>query len=73
MSRVSRATSKYSAIPKSEMSRLSNKTYIMHLQTELEEEKNARLKLERELEELKKLSSEITSHLGLNKKWLNDD
>lgn len=61
--------SKYSGVPKSELSRLSNKTYIQHLQTELEEEKAARLKLERELDELKKLSSEISSHLGLNKKW----
>lgn len=41
MSKVSRG-SKYSAIAKSELSRLSNKTYIMHLQTELEEEKVAR-------------------------------
>eukprot|EP00347_Sterkiella_histriomuscorum_P001686 403371067 len=67
MSRVSRG-SRFSAIPKSEISRLSSKTYIYHLQTELEEEKQARLKLERELDELKKLSSEISSHLGLNKK-----
>lgn len=68
MSRVSRASSKYSQMAKSEISRLSNKTYIQHLQTELEDEKNARLKLESELEELKKLSFEISSHLGLNKK-----
>ncbi|CDW85502.1 UNKNOWN [Stylonychia lemnae] len=67
LSRASRS-SRYSAIPKSEISKLSNKTYIQHLQTELEEEKQARLKLERELDELKKLSSEISSHLGLNKK-----
>lgn len=67
MSRISRG-SRFSGIAKSEISRLSNKTYIQHLQTELDEEKAARLKLERELEELKKLSSEISSHLGLNKK-----
>jgi predicted RNase H-like nuclease (RuvC/YqgF family) len=67
MSRVSRG-SRFSAIPKSEISRLSNKTYIQHLQSELDEEKAARLKLEKELEELKKLSSEISSHLGLNRK-----
>jgi predicted RNase H-like nuclease (RuvC/YqgF family) len=67
MSRISRTT-KGSILTRSELSRLSNKTYIMHLQTELEEEKQARLKLERELEELRKLSSEISSHLGLNKK-----
>ena len=50
------------------MSKLSNKTYIQHLKSELDEEKQARLKLERELNELRKLSSEISSHLGLNKK-----
>ena len=67
MSRVSKAASRMS-VTKSELSRLSNKTYIMHLQQELDEEKQARLKLERELDELRKLSSEISSHLGLNKK-----
>jgi predicted nucleic acid-binding Zn-ribbon protein len=59
--------SKYSNLAKSELSRISNKTYIMHLKSELDEEKQARLKLERELEELRKLSSEISSHLGLKK------
>ena len=44
MSRVSRG-SRYSAIAKSEISRLSNKTYILHLQSELDEEKEARIKL----------------------------
>lgn len=67
MSRASRG-SRFSGIAKSEISRLSSKTYIQHLQSELDEEKQARLKLERELEELKKLSSEISSHLGLNKR-----
>ena len=67
ISRVSKAASRVSAT-KSELSRLSNKTYIMHLQQELDEEKQARMKLERELDELRKLSSEISSHLGLNKK-----
>jgi hypothetical protein len=38
LSRASRS-SRYSAIPKSEISKLSNKTYIQHLQTELDEEK----------------------------------
>ncbi len=66
LSRVSRV-SKYSNLAKSELSRISNKTYIMHLKSELDEEKQARLKLERELEELRKLSSEISSHLGLKK------
>lgn len=65
LSRMSRI-SRYSNMAKSELSRLSNKTYIMHLKSELDEEKQARLKLERELDELRKLSSEISSHLGLN-------
>ena len=50
------------------LSRISNKTYIYNLHKELEEEKKARMKLERDLEELKKISTEITSHLGMNKK-----
>jgi hypothetical protein len=38
----------------------------MTLHKELDDERKARFKLEKELEELKKISSEITSHLGLN-------
>ena len=52
---------------KSEISRLSNKTYISHLERQLNDERDARLKLEDELEELKRISSEISSHLGLMK------
>jgi len=40
---------------------MSGRTYISTLQNQLHEEKEARLKLEAELEELKKISSEITS------------
>jgi predicted nucleic acid-binding Zn-ribbon protein len=47
------------------VSGISSKSYIQTLQSELEAEKQARLKLERELEDLRKLSSEITNHLGL--------
>ncbi len=69
MSKASRYTrSVYGGAAKSEISRISNKTYIKHLQDELEEERLARKKLEEQLEELKKLSSEISSHLGLAKK-----
>ncbi len=68
MSSVSKSSKYTAAYPKSELSRISNKTYIQHLQKELEEEKVARKKLESELNELRKLSSEISSHLGLNKK-----
>ena len=40
---------------------MSGKTYISQLQKQLDEEKEARLKLEGELDDLKKISSEITS------------
>lgn len=43
---------------------MSGKTYISQLQKQLDEEKSARVKLEGELEELKKISSEITSQLS---------
>ena len=43
------------------VSGMSGRTYISTLQNQLLEEKEARLKLEAELEELKKISSEITS------------
>jgi hypothetical protein len=45
----------------SQISAMSGRTYISTLQNQLQEEKEARLKLESELEELKKISSEITS------------
>ena len=44
---------------------MSGRTYISELQKQLTEEREARLKLEGELEDLKKISSEITSHLSL--------
>lgn len=64
LSRASRV-SKQSGIARSEMSRITNKTYISHLESQLNEEKLARLKLEEELEELKRMSTAISSHLGL--------
>ena len=44
----------------------TSSTYISKLERELRVEKEAREKLEKELEEIKKISSEISSHLGLN-------
>lgn len=41
-------------------------TYISKLERELQEERVAREKLEKELEEIKRISSEISSHLGLS-------
>jgi chaperonin cofactor prefoldin len=43
---------------------MSGRTYISNLQNQLLDEKVARQKLEAELEELKKISSEITSQLS---------
>lgn len=53
---------------RSEISKISNRTYIQHLQKELEEEKIARERLESEIAELKRISTELSSQLGLNKK-----
>ena len=50
---------------KSQISQMSGRTYISELQKQLNEEREARQKLEGELEDLKKISSEITSHLSL--------
>jgi|TARA_B110000503_G_scaffold118937_1_gene180328 hypothetical protein len=43
---------------------MSGRTYISNLQNQLLDEKVARQNLEKELEELKKISSEITSQLS---------
>tara|TARA_B110000285_G_C14735058_1_gene428214 strand:+ start:424 stop:561 length:138 start_codon:yes stop_codon:yes gene_type:complete len=43
---------------------MSGRTYISQLQKQLDVEKEARHKLEGELEDLKKISSEITSQLS---------
>ena len=51
----------------SRRSNMTSATYISKLEKELHEEREAREKLAQELEEIKKLSSEISSHLGLNK------
>ena len=43
---------------------MTGKTYISELQKQLDEERAAREKLEGELSDLKKISSEITSELS---------
>lgn len=50
---------------KSRRSNMTSATYISKLEKELQEERRAREKLAQELEEIKKISSEISSHLGL--------
>jgi predicted nucleic acid-binding Zn-ribbon protein len=48
----------------SQVSQMSGRTYISQLQKQLDTEKEARQKLEGELDDLKKISSEITSQLS---------
>lgn len=48
---------------KTTASRLTSNTGIMRLQSQLDEEKEARCKLEEELKMLKELSTEISAHL----------
>ena len=43
---------------------ISGRTYISDLHKQLDEERNARMKLESEIESLKKVSEEITSQLS---------
>jgi hypothetical protein len=58
---------------KSRRSVLTSATYISKLEKELKEEKKAREKLAEELETLKKISSEISSHLGLQQAIANNN
>ena len=48
----------------SQISKMTGRTYISSLQKQLEEERSARERLEGELQELKKVSEEITSQLS---------
>lgn len=50
----------------SRVSRTTNKTYITKLESQLREEREARLRLEKEVEEMKKINAEISSKLGLS-------
>jgi len=44
----------------------SQKTYISHLEKQLNEEKRAREELEREIQEIKRMNLEIITKLGLS-------
>jgi hypothetical protein len=57
----------------SKRSQLTSATYISKLEKELQEERRAREKLSVELEEIKKISSEISSHLGLKPMEYNNN
>ena len=48
----------------SQISKMSGRTYISILHRQLEEEKAARLRLEEELEELRRVSEEINENLS---------
>lgn len=66
----------YTESRRSEVSRrsqLTSATYISKLEKELQEERKAREKLAHELEEIKKISSEISSHLGLKQALENNN
>ena len=56
----------------SRRSQMTSATYISKLEKELAEERKAREKLAKELEEIKKISSEISSHLGLKQVMENN-
>jgi hypothetical protein len=47
---------------------VSSKTYVSKLEKELKVEREARVQLQREIEEIKKVNSEISSKLGLKTK-----
>lgn len=50
----------------SRKSNVTSKTYISKLELQLEQEKMARLRLEKEVEEMKKINAEISSKLGIS-------
>ena len=67
---ISSGTSKHSVYSKRTVisgngSVKTSKTYISQLERQLNDEKYAREKLEREIEEIKKINSEISSKLGI--------
>ena len=49
-------------------SRSSQRTYVSRLEKELNSEKEARVLLQKDIEELKRVNSEISSRLGLKTK-----
>jgi len=44
----------------------TNKTYITKLESQLAAEREARLRLEKEIEEMKRINAEISSKLGIS-------
>jgi predicted RNase H-like nuclease (RuvC/YqgF family) len=55
-----------SQTPSGATSTKTSKTYIQNLENQLNEEKEAREYLQKEIEQLKKINSEISSKLGLS-------
>lgn len=58
--------SQYPPDLRSRSSQRTSKTYISQLKKELENERAERIKLEKEIEKIKQISSEISSKLGIN-------
>ena len=66
---LSRRSQPISQAPSGATSTKTSKTYIKVLEIQLNEEKEARESLQREIEKLKKINSEISSKLGISIKW----
>jgi len=63
---ISRKSYVPSQMPSGATSTKTSKTYIQVLELQLNEEKEARESLQREIEKLKKINSEISSKLGIS-------
>lgn len=63
---MSRAAVSKVSVPLSRASKATSKTYISKLEKQLESERQARLRLEQEVEEMKKINAEISSKLGIS-------
>ena len=63
---ISRKSYAPSQVPSGAVSTKTSKTYIQVLELQLNEEKEARESLQREIEKLKKINSEISSKLGIS-------
>jgi predicted RNase H-like nuclease (RuvC/YqgF family) len=63
---ISRKSYTPSQVPSGATSTKTSKTYIQVLELQLNEEKEARESLQREIEKLKKINSEISSKLGIS-------
>jgi len=63
---INQETGDAKSVAGSTRSKLTSKTYISKLEQQLNAEREARLRLEKEIEEMKKINAEISSKLGLS-------